>query len=31
VPVLDVLSAVLFGVVQMWWGWLLWRFAGDSD
>jgi len=31
VPVLDVLSAVLFGVVQMWWGWLLWRFAPDSE
>jgi hypothetical protein len=31
VPVLDVLSAVLFGAVQMWWAWLLWRFAAEPE
>jgi hypothetical protein len=27
VPVAGALSAVLFGVAQMWWGWLMWRSA----
>jgi hypothetical protein len=27
VPVLDVISEVLFGAAQVWWGWLLWRAA----
>ena len=27
VPVAGQLSAVVFGVAQMWWGWLMWRTA----
>lgn len=30
VPVLGVLSALLFGGAQMWWAWLLWRSVGQA-
>jgi hypothetical protein len=31
VPVAGPLSAVVFGVAQMWWGWLMWRTADVSE
>ncbi len=30
-PIAGALSAVLFGVAQMWWGLLLWRSAGVPE
>jgi hypothetical protein len=31
VPIAGVLSGVLFGIAQVWWGWLLWRSATGPE
>lgn len=30
VPIAGVLSGVLFGAVQLWWGWLIWRYPATA-